>query len=299
MVADTPITIVNGADSRHVSVLDRGLAYGDGAFETMLLKDGDIRLWKLHYERFQRSLSALAIPLELSALAMQMRRVFYAIEKAALEQAVIKLIVTRGEGGRGYQSPTQVNPNLIAIISHFSPNPSMDKGIKVHYCHQQLSPQPLSGIKTLNQLAYVLASDERSGSDCMEGLLFNHQDQLIEATARNVFLVDDNRRLLTPRLDQCGIEGVMRRLIIETIAPQLGIEVKQMIVTRADIVNAKELFLTNSVTHIWPVTRCEDKILQQGPLTVVIKNNLLRFLNNEDHLSYSQHAEMHIGLNSD
>ena len=291
--------IINGVANNTISVLDRGLSYGDGVFETMLFIGEDIPLWQLHYDRLCRGLMALAIPLKPSLLARQMQAVLASGKSVESERVVVKLIVTRGQGGRGYQSPEQIKPNLITIFTPLLPDVLSDKGVKVHYCQQQLPPQPLPGIKTLNQLTYVLASQERLHCDYKEGLLFNRQGQLIEATARNVFLVDENKILLTPKLDKYGIDGIMRRLIIDTIAPALDINVKQTVIRKADIVNAREIFLTNSVTQIWPVIGCDGRQWHQGSITMAIKHAVSRFLQNENRFCYRQHKAMRVAAKPD
>lgn len=263
----------------------------------MIAVNGDIPCWRFHYDRLRRGLQALAIPLDNQILARQMRAVLASgmlvgEKVSADKERVIKLMVTRGEGGRGYQIPTRVNANLITTFSTMPSDRSMAKGVKVHYCQQPLFPQPLGGIKTLNQLVYVLASRERLGSCYNEGLLFNDRGQLIEATARNVFLVDSRMRLLTPKLDQCGVEGVMRRLVIDIIAPELNIAVEQTTITKTDIMNARELFLTNSVTHIWPVVDCGRRQWSRGSVTMAIQHRLAHFLQHEKRLCYSRHDAM-------
>ena len=284
--------IINGVANNTISVLDRGFNYGDGLFETMLAVGEDIPFWQLHYDRLCRGMQALDIPLELPVLTRQMRVVLDSINLMESERVVVKLIVTRGEGGRGYQSPEQIKPNLITLFTPLLPDVLTEEGVKVHYCQQLLPPQPLPGIKSLNQLTYVLASQERLHSDYAEGLLFNKQEQLVEATARNVFLVDKNKTLLTPKLNRYGIEGIMRRLIIDTIAPALDITVRQTAINKADIVNAQEFFLTNSVTQIWPVVGCEGRQWCQGPITMAIKHAVSKFLQNEKRFCCREHTAM-------
>ena len=152
--------IINGVAKSTISVWDRGFNYGDGLFETMLAIGEDIPLWQLHYDRLCRGLMALAIPLELPLLARQMQAVLTSRKSLKSEQVIVKLMVTRGESGRGYQPHEKIKPNLITILTPLLPGVLTDKGVKVHYCRQQLPSQSLPGIKTLNQLTYVLASQE-------------------------------------------------------------------------------------------------------------------------------------------
>ena len=147
--------IINGVAKSTISVWDRGFNYGDGLFETMLAIGEDIPLWQLHYDRLCRGLMALAIPLELPLLARQMQAVLTSRKSLKSEQVIAKLMVTRGEGGRGYQPHEKIKPNLITILTPLLPDVLTDKGVKVHYCRRQLPSQSFPGIKTLNQFPSI------------------------------------------------------------------------------------------------------------------------------------------------
>ena len=276
-----PITLVNGQQQSHIAVADRGLAYGDGVFETLLLANGAIPLWQYHHARLLRGLQCLKIPFETEHLPQ------VAVEKSGVKQScfeedieqllalleplsadvfVIKLTVTRGEGGRGYR-PAASSPTRIVTAFPYDLDRDKHQGIAVHRCQQQLPlGLPWAGLKTLNQLPYVLAAQERDPSVHDEGLLFSTENQLIEATARNIFIVKDEV-LYTPRLNQCGVAGVMRQVILEKIAPQLGLTCRQSPLSLADLTGADEVFLTNSVSGIWPVVNYKNTHWPLGPIT--------------------------------
>ncbi len=301
-MAETALTIVNGEIQANpfntLSVLDRGFAYGDGVFETMLLDQGDIALWQYHLERLYEGLERLHIVLDKQRLYEQMVLTLSAIATHSASSGgsvtgVIKLIVTRGEGARGYMPASESQATLVTLFSPQTGNFRDDNtryqtaGVRVHYCNEQLPLYPsLAGIKSLNQLPYVLASHERAALDVEEGLLFNLSGHLIEATARNIFLVKDNQ-LYTPGLSVCGVSGVMRRLILQVITERISVKVSEKVLTREDFYAADEVFLSNSVSGVWPIVQCEDCSWPIGPLTQKIQHEIGQYLQYGSMLSWS------------
>jgi 4-amino-4-deoxychorismate lyase len=258
--------IVNGQEQDSLRVTDRGLAYGDGVFETMKVVEGDIVLWQYHYERLLAGLQRLYIEVDQQILHHHINTSLISVRQRqqahVQEQGVLKLVVTRGSGQRGYMPAQDKSATLISIYtplldSFLKDNTTyQQQGVKVHICNERLAvSSSLAGIKSLNQLPYVLASRERQALPVEEGLLLDKDDYLIEATARNLFLVKENV-VYTPLVDQCGVAGVMRRLIVDLAALQIGVEVKEVRITLSMLEDADEVFLSNSVSGIWPVISC-------------------------------------------
>ena len=273
-MTEPSIIIVNSQQQTSLPATDRGLAYGDGVFETMKVAGGDISLWHYHYERLLDGLQRLFIEIDPQAFLQHMNTSIESVRQRQQthpqEQGVLKLIVTRGDGQRGYM-PTQFEP--ATLISIYKPLPDtffnenedrQQNGVGIHICKERLAvSSSLAGIKSLNQLPYVLASRERQTLAAQEGLLLNNDNHVIEATARNLFLVKNNV-LHTPLIDQCGVAGVMRRLIIDIVAAQMGVMVKEAHITLSMLKHADEVFLSNSVSGIWPVVNClVDDVDQQ------------------------------------
>ncbi|MFZ5467737.1 MAG: aminodeoxychorismate lyase [Pseudomonadota bacterium] len=250
---------------------DRGLHYGDGLFETMAVTEGKVRLLALHLERLARGAARLAIPLpDPDGLAG-------ALAVAAREQGegVLKLIVTRGGGGRGYLPPESPTPSLI-LQRHPPVDADGRDGVAVRLCELRLSRQPaLAGIKHLNRLEQVLARAEWRDPAIAEGLLLDAEGFLVEGVASNLFLVRRGR-LLTPLLDQCGVAGVMRAHVMRC-ASRLGLDVQETRLVLDDLRAADELFLTNSLYGIRPVVRLtEHREWAVGPLTRALQDGLWR-----------------------
>jgi len=257
MPAEAPLVAVNGVLGDSVSSFDRGFAYGDGIFETCRLHQGEPALWPLHVQRLSLGAERLQIPLNLEALERQRRQIQSAAAQAGHLNGVLKVILTRGQGGRGSAPPVNLSPTLCwqffpGIKTHWADNARA--GIQLRVCDRRLPENPnLAGLKHLNRLDYVLARSEWA-DEYPEGLLLDRQDHVIEGTLSNLFAwVDD--QLCTPALELAGVAGVMRRFVMDSLAPQLGLSVVERQLTLEDLARARELFMCNSVFGIWPVIR--------------------------------------------
>ncbi|RUR57087.1 aminodeoxychorismate lyase [Vreelandella populi] len=223
---------------------DRGLAYGDGVFETVLLRKGEPVLWPYHLARLSRGCLRLGIPMpSQEALAAT----WEGSVSSTLE--VLKLIVTRGSGGRGYALPETPTPRLLSRRTPFAPATARwQEGVTVRQCSLRLGHQPaLAGIKHLNRLENVLARQEWQTPDIAEGLLADTHGQLIEATSMNVFW-QQKGCVFTPRLENCGVAGTLRAALISQ-----GM-VREADVSLEAIPSVERLWVANSVQGAWPVT---------------------------------------------
>ncbi len=266
---------VNGVSGAALSPLDRGLAYGDGLFETCLVRAGCVSLWPWHKARLLGSAVRLQLPLSLERLYACMQALF----DGQSPDGVLKILVTRGEGGRGYRLPAEPDPTYCLL---FYPDiPSTQAGVVAHFCRQRLADNPgLAGLKHLNRLEQVLARAEWPASDdSREGLLLDGAGQVIEATASNLFAVFDGQ-LVTPDLSHCGVAGILRQLICEQLAPSLGLTVKSGKLLPDDLLRAEELFLCNSLRGIWPILglECPPRAWVPGPVTRDLQAALTEFL---------------------
>jgi 4-amino-4-deoxychorismate lyase len=244
--------LVNGAKADGLSIADRGLQYGDGLFETIVVRDGAPCLWQEHLARLRLGAARLAIPLPDAGLLLGE---CLTLTQGA-EAGVVKLIVTRGPGGRGYRPPPRPLPTRILALypPPAPPAGGREAGVQVRWCRTALGENPrLAGIKHLNRLEQVLARAEwdTNGGGCAEGLMCDCRGRVIAGTMTNVF-VHAGGRLLTPRLDTCGVAGTVRGLVLR-LASQFGIEVAEADLRPADLHAADGLFLTNAVIGVWPV----------------------------------------------
>jgi len=252
--------LVNGAPVGVVSVFDRGLSYGDGLFETIRFVQGVAPLWSLHMRRLQESCVRLRLTLpDASQLLDEASRVTH-----DLEQAVVRVTVTRGIGERGYAPSSSPLPTRI-VAGFEAPSMHGDgylHGIRVRWCETRLAVQSLlAGMKHLNRLEQVLARAEWNDAAIAEGLLLDAKGRVISATAANLFAVIDGT-LVTPALVRCGVAGVARA---EVLATRPDAEVREL--RPEDLLRASEVFLSSSVRGILPVQAVGNTVYVPGQVT--------------------------------
>jgi len=270
--------LINGQHETQISSLDRGLHYGDGLFETLAIINGAPCLWRQHIRRLQLGCSRLNIRCpDPDLLLDEVRQV-----AAGQARAVIKLIVTRGAGGRGYLADSAAEPTRIV---HLSPWPDRDEaacaqGVNVRTCSTRLSENPgLAGIKHLNRLEHVLARNEWRDPTIHEGLMLDTAGKVIEGTMSNLFLVN-NGRISTPDLRSSGIAGVMREQVIQ-LCREKGIPVKVRDIRPQQLWDSEALFLTNSLIGIWPVATLDGQLFDPHAIDPALIKDVMerRFCN--------------------
>lgn len=278
MVQAVPLVSVNGVLGASVSPLDRGLAYGDGVFETVAVRYRKLPLWAMHLQRLREAAGRLEIPLP-STLEDFTEQLLSEAANQGFPNGVLKIILTRGSGGRGYAPPEKPEPTLCLAFFPRSDITGLqaEQGVKIRVCDLRLGHSPaLAGLKHLNRLEQVLARAEWDGEEFSEGLLLDTDDNVIEATASNVFVVR-NGALVTPDLSRSGVNGILRRLIIERLAAARNYQVAIEQVSLRQLQQAEEIFLCNSVRGIWPVIslgQTRPQLLAVGPVTRALQNEL-------------------------
>jgi 4-amino-4-deoxychorismate lyase len=256
------ITWVNGAPADTLSTLDRGLQYGDGLFETIACRAGRARFLSLHLERLAQGCERLLIAADLSAV----REEIETLARGA-DRSTVKMIVTRGHlQARGYGFTGSEIATRIAFRFPASANDAVATSVRVRTAQMRLGENAaLAGIKHLSRLEHVLARAElRTGTES-ELLLFSTSGRLVSGSMCNVFIVREGR-LVTPRLDLCGVAGVMRRVVMRE-ATAAGIAVEERPVEAREIFEANEVFLTNVRIGAQPVVALDGRSLVIGSLT--------------------------------
>ncbi len=248
--------LINGEEKETISIFDRGLQYGDGLFETMAVRDGNIFFWSDHWERLTKGCEKLSISLPDKTTIE--KEIADLCENNTEDKFVIKLMITRGEGARGYLYSEKQNVTRILSSSTWPdyPEKNQTQGVKVCYCETTLSEnKTLAGIKHLNRLEQVLARNEWHSDEFQEGLMLTAEGHVVDGTMSNIFAVKDNM-IFTPELSLCGVSGVMRKIIVK-LAKQQGLAVYEKTFTKYELELADELFLTNSLFGIWPIRRID------------------------------------------
>lgn len=228
-----------------VAADDRGLAYGDGLFETLLVHEGRAVWWDAHWRRLRWGAERLRI-------ALPDERVVAAEASDLIEgmtHGVLKCVLTRGAGGRGYAPPENAEPTLVISV-HEAPAATPSQGLEVRWCDTRLALQPaLAGIKHLNRLEQVMARMEWNAPSIHEGLMLDTDERVICATAGNVF-ARIGGRWLTPPVDRCGVAGVMREWLLAHVDGAA-----EAVLDRRAIETAEAVLICNSVRGLQPVRR--------------------------------------------
>lgn len=266
-------TLVNGSKSQQVSASDRGLLYGQSVFETIAVYQEQPLLLQQHFQRLRLGCSALAIPFD-DSFENHLREDTLKLSKNQ-HRAVIRLCMTMGEGGRGYQNPTQqIIPTRILSRHRYPEHPKSfwHDGIELGLVEIRLSSQPaLAGFKHGNRLEQIIARSEWQ-ENWQEALIRNQAGDVIEATQSNVFVIR-GKELLTPELDQCGVAGIMRDWVLSKVR-EIGVTATIVPLSVPDIETADEVFLTNSLIGLWPVKRFRKSTYQKP----VISHRLLNLM---------------------
>ena len=245
---------VNGRSADYLSITDRGLAYGDGLFETLSVVNGKPCLWQKHLNRLLLGCKRLGI---IFKDISQLEEEVFLLSQQAGSHGVIKIIVTRGLGASGYR--TQSSNRTVRIVQFQKREAFSEmlyhKGIVACFCKSRLTHNPqLAKIKHLCRLEQVIARMEWQ-DEYHEGIMFDYQNNAIEGTMSNLFIVKDSA-LKTPRLDNCGVQGVMREWILEQCAEH-RISAEEGEIDRQTILEADGLFFCNALIRIWPVRSIE------------------------------------------
>ena len=263
--------IINGRMTDCVASTDRGLLYGDGLFETIAVVEGEPGHWQQHLQRLQAGCARLGIEaVDELLLAGECRQLVDGVGRA-----VVKIIVTRGSGGRGYRVPARPAPTRMLQLHDWPefPPACARQGVALRICDIRLGHNPrLAGIKHLNRLEQVLARQEWDDTGIMEGLLLDSESNLVEGTMSNLFLVRDGV-LLTPDLQRCGVAGIMRSQLLEC-AGQISINTEICQLGMVDLHEAEEVFICNSLIGIWPVISIDDRKYNRGIITSRLQNLL-------------------------
>ncbi|HEX6858899.1 MAG TPA: aminotransferase class IV [Caulobacteraceae bacterium] len=227
---------------------DRGLTLGDGLFETILGKDGELVLLDEHLARLARGCAVLGLPAPDLAEAGRLCR-----EAVLPGRCAVRLTVTAGGGGRGLDRPAAPEPRLFATAA---PAPAPGPARLITASARRNEGSPASRLKTLSYLDNILAREAARAAGADEALMLNNAGDVACAAVANIFWVE-GQTLFTPALE-CGVlDGIMRDQVLKA-APNLGLKPVETRARREQIVAADEIFLTNSLIGVRPVSNLDD-----------------------------------------
>lgn len=262
--------LINGESREHIEIADRGFQYGDGLFETIEVRNGHAIFLERHLERLKSGCQRLFIPFpETQLLSFEVGELY---RRCSSNRAVLKIIVTRGSGGRGYRQPDVIQPTRVLSLHPYPDYPEIyrEQGIATRICLTRLGLNcTLAGIKHLNRLEQVMARAEWNDPNIQEGLMLDVNGHVIEGTMTNLFYIK-NDCLYTAALTYSGVAGIIRGIII-VISADHGLSVVERMFTSDELLSADEVFVCNSIIGIWPVNRIGTAHFSVGPITKSIQ----------------------------
>lgn len=264
---------VDGEVSRSVSLNDRGLHYGDGLFETIRVFNKTSPFLNWHLQRLSRSAETLFIKLDLSELR---RFIDIALETSTEPHQILKVIITRGFSERAYRPDVSARARIIVGLINTSANADSLPSFSSVICQTRLAKQAqLAGIKHLNRLENVLAEAELKQADCL-GILMDTDGNVIETTSANLFIIRNNT-LYTDALNNCGVAGVAREIIIKHLAEKLDLAVKLQTISQQELLAADEVFCCNSVKGVQLIHKINEHLISDHSITEQIFTSWWKF----------------------
>jgi branched-chain amino acid aminotransferase len=262
-----------------VSVFDRGYLYGDGVFEGIRGYNGRVFRLDQHLERLYRG--AKAIWLDIPLTPEELKDVICeTVRRNGLRDCYVRVVVSRGEGDLGLNPLNCRGPATVVVIAaHIAlyPREVYEHGLELVTCStRRNSPQALNPeIKSLNYLNNILAKIEVVRAGAHEGLMLNQVGHVAEATGDNVFVVRDGL-LKTPPTHSGILEGITRQVVIE-LAEEMGLPLREDMLTQYEVYTADECFLTGTAAEIVPVARCDGRVIGDGKPGPITKRLMERF----------------------
>jgi branched-chain amino acid aminotransferase len=261
--------------SAKISVFDHGLLYGDGIFEGIRAYNGRVFRLKEHTDRLFSSAKSLMLTIPLKHAEM-MKAVVEACRRNKLHDGYIRVVVTRGVGTLGLNPNRCKNPSVIIIADKIQlyPQELYERGMDtvtvptVRNLHSALNP----AIKSLNYLNNIMAKIEANNAGCEEAIMLNAEGYVAECTGDNLFIVSEGR-LLTPPLWAGALYGITRRVVMD-LAAEAGLEVQEVNLTRHELFNADECFLTGTAAEIVPLVKIDGRVIgngKPGPVTAKLE----------------------------
>jgi 4-amino-4-deoxychorismate lyase len=263
--------LINGTTDDLIPISDRGLQYGDGLFETMAVIQGKPCQWHRHMARLSRGEEMLGFP---PSDKLQIKQAAFSL-CSGHSQAVLKIILTRGSGGRGYAPPNPCSPRHFLTLHPWPDYPRAwyAKGIDIKTGRTRIGRNSqLAGYKHLNRLEQVLARKECQDRSLVECLMMDEEDRVICGAQSNLFMFQGDT-LYTPDLTHSGIAGIVRELVIEC-AGQLSIPLVITDLNRDRLMNADAIFITNSLIGFCPVASLNRQPFDLDKIPVELRHRV-------------------------
>jgi branched-chain amino acid aminotransferase len=253
-----------------ISVFDHGLLYGDGVFEGIRAYNGRVFKLKEHIDRLFCSAKSILLTMPMSHAAV-MRAVVETCRRNKIRDGYIRLVVTRGVGTLGL-NPNRCKRGSVIVIADkiqlYAPE-VYQRGMEIvtvpttRNLHNAVNP----AVKSLNYLNNILAKIEANNAGCEEAVMLNAEGFVSECTGDNIFIIKEGQ-LFTPPLSAGALYGITRRVVME-IAEESGYRVAEPNLTRHDLFNADECFLTGTGAEIVPIVKIDGRVIGDGQPGVI------------------------------
>jgi branched-chain amino acid aminotransferase len=265
-------------ENAKISVFDHGLLYGDGIFEGIRAYNGRVFKLKEHIDRLFYSAKAILLTVPMSAEEIT-KAVVATCKDNNIRDGYIRLVVTRGVGGLGLNPNKCKRPSVIVIADKIQlyPQEFYEKGLEIitvpttRNLHSALNP----AIKSLNYLNNILAKIEANNGGCEEAIMLNAEGYVAECTGDNIFIIKGDE-LFTPPLSAGALYGITRGVVID-LARQSGFKISEPNLTRYDIFNADECFLTGTGAEVVPVVKLDGRVIGTGKPGPVTKSLVTKY----------------------
>lgn len=271
-------SLVNGVKTQQIDIQNRGLAFGDGVFETMRLEKGTIPLLDLHKARLRSGLNALGLNYSDASLARDLAQLFDVVTQANVSTARVKLIVSRGQGGQGV-IPSQDAGVDVAIIAYASTLTAWVQPSVALKTSDVLIPHNtnLAGLKHLNRLDYVLAAQAAKPIGNEQVLLLDVAGNVVETLHHNVFFILGGN-VITPALNRCGVNGVFKQFLMSVVLPETGGRIIERDINLAEAKRCDACFITNAYSGLTPVSGIDGQHFEGDALLAAISAELTQAL---------------------
>lgn len=248
-----------------ISVFDHGLLYGDGVFEGIRCYDRLIFKLNEHIDRLYRSADAIELKMPMTKPDM-IKAVIETLKANALQDAYIRLVVTRGRGDLGLDPRKCKTPTVFIITDKISlyPKEFYQKGLEIitSKTKRNLAAALDPRIKSLNYLNNILAKIDAIKAGVEEAIMLTYNDYVAECTGDNIFIVRDGQ-LMTPPTDVGALEGITRNAVIG-LAKKIGMPFQEKMLKLEEVYSADEVFLTGTAAEIIPVTKIDKRRIGSG-----------------------------------
>ena len=254
------VVLIDGEVESKISIFNRNMQYGDGLFETCVAKDNKVLFWENHFDRLNNGCERLNI--KKIANSIWLKDIKKALSLSSENNCIVKLILSRGNSLRGYSYSKDIEPVRVVIVSQMSEYKTKET-YSLEFAISGFHSNPtLAGIKHCNRLEQILA---RTNMLADEAIMLDENQSVVSVTQGNIYFIFGNK-LVTPKLERCGVIGSRRSIILE-LSRLNNLEVREDDISIKQLEKANEVFVSNSLIGIQPVTSIGDYYLTNNPIT--------------------------------